>query len=173
MVVAYLSSRVEYEKRRYHAIFSTSGSGIVVINRDDHSIREANRTFLEITEDSAPQGKNIGTFFAKSDMATLEEMLQKTEIVTGLEMELKLWSGEVRTCLISGSILSQHEIVISAVDITVRKKALKATEEANRKLNILSSITRHDTSNKLLILSGHLTLHADTLRMQRKRKGSK
>jgi PAS domain S-box-containing protein len=43
-------------------------------------------------------------------------------------------------------------------DITLRKKNEHAIEAANRKLNLLSSITRHDIRNKITILAGYLEL---------------
>ncbi len=41
-------------------------------------------------------------------------------------------------------------------DITDRKQAEEALRQANKKLNILSSITRHDLKNQLLSLNGYL-----------------
>jgi signal transduction histidine kinase len=43
-------------------------------------------------------------------------------------------------------------------DITSRKRSELAVEEANRKLNLMSSITRHDINNQLTIFNGYLTL---------------
>jgi len=43
-------------------------------------------------------------------------------------------------------------------DITDRKRSELALQEANRKLNLLSSITRHDINNQLTIFNGYLTL---------------
>ena len=43
-------------------------------------------------------------------------------------------------------------------DITERKRIEVALHEANRKLNLLSSITRHDINNHLTVLKGNLTL---------------
>jgi PAS domain S-box-containing protein len=43
-------------------------------------------------------------------------------------------------------------------DITERKQADHALREANRKLNLMSSITRHDINNQLMIISGYLML---------------
>jgi len=48
-------------------------------------------------------------------------------------------------------------------DITERKKAEEALLLANKKLNLLSSITRHDITNQLLALSGFLDISKDTL----------
>ncbi|MGD0817496.1 MAG: GAF domain-containing protein [Methanomassiliicoccales archaeon] len=39
-----------------------------------------------------------------------------------------------------------------------RVKVEEALRETNRKLNLLSSITRHDITNQLMILSGHLSM---------------
>jgi PAS domain S-box-containing protein len=43
-------------------------------------------------------------------------------------------------------------------DITERRQAEGAVQEANRKLNLLSSVTRHDINNQLLVLTGRLSL---------------
>jgi PAS domain S-box-containing protein len=43
-------------------------------------------------------------------------------------------------------------------DITDRKKDELALQEANRKLNLMSSITRHDINNQLTIFGGYLSL---------------
>ena len=45
-----------------------------------------------------------------------------------------------------------------ATDITERKQAEEALREANKKLNLLSSITRHDINNQLLVIFGFLEL---------------
>jgi PAS domain S-box-containing protein len=43
-------------------------------------------------------------------------------------------------------------------DITNRRRADLAVHEANRKLNLMSTITRHDINNQLTILTGYLLL---------------
>jgi PAS domain S-box-containing protein len=43
-------------------------------------------------------------------------------------------------------------------DITERKQVEEALHHANNKLNLLSSITRHDINNQLTVLQGYLTL---------------
>jgi signal transduction histidine kinase len=47
-------------------------------------------------------------------------------------------------------------------DITERRRSEEALREASRKLNLLSSITRHDITNQLLILQGQLLLMKGT-----------
>ena len=43
-------------------------------------------------------------------------------------------------------------------DITRRKRSELAVQESNRKLHLMSSITRHDINNQLTIVSGYLSL---------------
>jgi PAS domain S-box-containing protein len=55
----------------------------------------------------------------------------------------------------SGKIIGFHGI---ARDITKRKRAEDALRQANKKLNLLSSITRHDINNQLTVLRGYLSI---------------
>jgi signal transduction histidine kinase len=54
----------------------------------------------------------------------------------------------------SSSVL--HSLLI--VDITERNLAEKTLQQTNRKLNLLSSITRHDILNLLIVIIGHMEL---------------
>lgn len=47
------------------------------------------------------------------------------------------------------------------LNITARKKALAALEEAHKKLNLLSTVTRHDITNQLAVLTGNLQVAHD------------
>lgn len=49
------------------------------------------------------------------------------------------------------------------IDLTERKRAEEVIRQANKKLNLLSGITRHDIKNQLLLLSGYLALSEKTL----------
>lgn len=49
-------------------------------------------------------------------------------------------------------------IVVTARDVTDRKKAEEAIRTANEKLNLLGNITRHDILNKMTVLLGYLEL---------------
>ena len=44
------------------------------------------------------------------------------------------------------------------MDITEREQAQSALRETNKKLNLLSNITRHDINNQLMALTGYLGL---------------
>lgn len=52
-------------------------------------------------------------------------------------------------------------MVVSMVDVTDREKITKALTNANKKLNILSGVTRHDILNEVTVASGYLELTGD------------
>jgi PAS domain S-box-containing protein len=66
---------------------------------------------------------------------------------------------EVNTTNLPGTLSSLPEQVFGGCrDITGRKRAEEALREANRKLNLLSGITRHDISNQLTVLQGYILM---------------
>jgi PAS domain S-box-containing protein len=56
---------------------------------------------------------------------------------------------------------SPSSVYTSFTDITQRKQAENALRQANRQLNLLSSITRHDILNKVTIILGYLDLASE------------
>ena len=83
----------------------------------------------------------------------------KTAVIEGTdirprEYRLTCRNGEVRVVEISGIILGDQYLV-TFLDVTERQQAEEALLEANQKLNILNSITRHDILNQLTGLKGY------------------
>ena len=77
-------------------------------------------------------------------------------------------SGGTRTVLWnSANIVDSNGSVISTIaqgqDITERKHAEDALRKVNKKLNLLSSITRHDIKNQLLALNGYIALSEEAI----------
>ncbi|WP_052418791.1 PAS domain S-box protein [Methanolacinia paynteri] len=55
--------------------------------------------------------------------------------------------------------LTGKKVILAVTrDITERKRAEEAVKEANNKLNMLSSITRHDILNMIMVINGYLDL---------------
>jgi PAS domain S-box-containing protein len=77
------------------------------------------------------------------------------------EIDIQLRDGTVRHCLIKTVTIEDNGLPsgLSVItDITERKAAEDALSRANKKLTILSSITRHDIKNQLMALSVYLEL---------------
>jgi signal transduction histidine kinase len=69
--------------------------------------------------------------------------------------------GSIFPVEITASVVSlkERDVIIAAVrDITERKLVEDALLQANKKLTLLSAITRHDITNQLTVLRGYLTL---------------
>jgi PAS domain S-box-containing protein len=95
----------------------------------------------------------------------VKKAIQATDpgYVSQVEHRIIRRDGEVRTIVVrfgitkdqTGRTIKTHG---ANQDITDRKRDEHALQGANKKLNLLSSITRHDINNQLLVLNGFLKL---------------
>jgi PAS domain S-box-containing protein len=97
----------------------------------------------------------------KSQVTSLLETGQSAGFEHTIEHEIQCPDGQVRvieSCMFT--IPAGNTFMAGAIlrDITSRKRSELEREEANRKLNLMSSITRHDINNQLTIFNGYLTL---------------
>ena len=72
-------------------------------------------------------------------------------------------NGQARDVIIDKAAILNSDGVATGIigvmfDITERKVSEKALEQVNKKLNLLSGITRHDINNQLTVLRGSLAL---------------
>ena len=87
---------------------------------------------------------------------------QQTDLFEAM-LRFRHADGEYRYILDRGKVIKWDDrrrpqrIVGTLLDITELKKMEEAMQTANRKLNLLSGITRHDITNQLMVLSGNLT----------------
>jgi PAS domain S-box-containing protein len=91
----------------------------------------------------------------------LRDVVQERTII----LELEEYRKDGTTIWVSNAVKFVRDqeghptsIIVLARDITEKKLADDALREANRKLSLLSSITRYDILNQLHILSGSLSL---------------
>lgn len=96
-----------------------------------------------------------------SVLPDLGEGLAGRDIRSRFREEIMVSRNQHRTYfdVLSFPLLSDDQetgYVVTLRDITEQKNAKDALETANRKLNLLSSITRHDINNQLTLLSGYL-----------------
>ncbi|WP_236610491.1 PAS domain S-box protein [Methanosphaerula palustris] len=137
---------------------------IVVVNR-------ATREMLGYTEDEligSPVSILIGDHPEKPDF--LADIINNGGSLSDIEMVCRKKDGTAMPVSVSGSVISDNARSISGVvivlrDITERKQAENAlilVLEKLKKINLLSSITRHDILNQLTVLKGYLEL-AETL----------
>jgi len=104
-------------------------------------------------------------FTADSYDAFREEIIALAGQKNGFEGEFQIQTlnGERKIVLMKVTVVPGYEqtfskILVSIIDISDLKRVEGALRQANRQLNILSSITRHDILNQLLALKGYLEL---------------
>lgn len=111
----------------------------------------------------------VREFVHPDDYAVVSEEIQKAlqttdpDYLSEREHRIIRRDGEIRYILVrigitqdaEGRIIKTHG---ANQDITERKKAEDAIRQVNKKLNLLTGITRHDINNQLLILNGYVDL---------------
>jgi PAS domain S-box-containing protein len=95
------------------------------------------------------------------DAAALEEFLRQVRDkrrVRDIEVGLVAYDGTIHWALVSAADCDDASIICTVVDITENKQAQEALTAANKKLNLLNNITRHDILNQLTALIGFLEI---------------
>jgi|GEM_PF-2261389 len=125
-----------------------------------------NRAFEEFFEVSRHEiiGKNLFDLFPKEQAvlyAGIDEDLLKKPRTDYYEISLTIPDGSRRQVLINASTFLNPDgsvggILGVIVDISELSKARLSAQQANRKLNLLASITRHDILNKVTVIIGKL-----------------
>jgi PAS domain S-box-containing protein len=110
------------------------------------------------------RGRNIKDLFGEKGKTYLDRIEKAVTSEKPMEFEdlvalpgKESWFLSVFT-YVPGPTEKESGVLIFSHDITERKKIEVALHLANRKLNLLSSITRHDINNQLVALSGYLAL---------------
>jgi len=110
---------------------------------------------------------SIFNYIAPGYSESVSASLRKRMIAGKLEpYEIEVFSktGERRIVVVSATMIEfggLPAILNVLTDITERKQAEEALMQANKKLNLLSSITRHDILNGVAVLKGYIELAGD------------
>ncbi len=148
-------------------LFDYANAPIITWDPGFH-ITRVNHAFVHLTGKSQEEmlGKTLDSLFPrethKSSMALIQTAF-KGERWENVEIPILTKEGTIRTVIwnsatvhdLEGAIVST---IAQGVDITERKRAEEALQQAHKQLNMLSSITRHDILNQLMALKGYLYL---------------
>jgi PAS domain S-box-containing protein len=145
-------------------ILNTAQAGIIIVDAATHRILEANNKALELI--GQPPERVIGSVCHRFICPAEEGRCPVTDCgMTVDTSERILITSEgaqvpVLKTVVPATVGGRDLLVESFVDITERKRSESAIREANRKLNLLSSITRHDVANQLTVVQGYTQLAA-------------
>jgi PAS domain S-box-containing protein len=148
-------------KNLYMAIFDNTGSAMIIIAKDT-SIVMANPGWTVIT--GIPTDSAIGRSWTEvihpQDLENLKKyhddrIEQPLHVPREYSFRLIDMSKNIHYCLVSVvRIPGTTNSIAAVVDISERKRAEDAIELANKKLNLMNNITRHDILNTITGLLG-------------------
>jgi PAS domain S-box-containing protein len=149
------------EGERTCGTYYNSQAGAFSYDRKTLNIREANPKFAQMVRyksdelmqksltDLIPDTTERDLFIAK---------IRDDHRVGDIEVRFRAWDGSLRWALVSAAESGEPAVICTAVDITDNKLWQEAITQANRKLNLLNNVTRHDILNQLTALIGYLEL---------------
>jgi PAS domain S-box-containing protein len=155
-------------EEKYRSILKASPDDITMTDMDGviYVVSPAALTVFGSTQEDELLGRSVVDFIIPEDRdrarANIGSMLRgvvsgfgeyRAERVDGSRFDI-----EVNGDLIRDAGGRPTGMVFIVRDITDRKRADQALRQANKKLNLLSSITRHDINNQLTVLQGYLEI---------------
>jgi len=153
-------------EERYRAVFETTGTSTILFEQNT-VISLVNAEFERMSGYSREEieGKMSWTGFIHPEdreriLAQYRRMGEHSDSSKEhYEFRFRTRAGEIRSLdLIIGIIPGTNQYVASMEDITDTIRSRKILELVNKKINLLSSITRHDILNQLMVLKGYLSL---------------
>jgi PAS domain S-box-containing protein len=153
-------------ENRYRRLFETAQDGILILDAESGQIVDVNPFLINMLGFSREEflGKKIWEIGLFKDIVANKDhfgKLQQNEYIRYEDMPLETAEGlHIAVEFVSNVYTVNNKKVIQCNirDITERKTAEDALALASRKLNLLSSITRHDINNQLQSLNGFLEI---------------
>ena len=158
-------------EEKYRALFENTGTAMALIE-EDTTISLVNAEFERLSEYSKQEveGKKSWTeFIVKEDLERMlvQHRLRRENRESALrhyEFRVNTKSGRTLIALLTIDVIpGTKRSIASMIDVTEQKQTEKAFSQAIKKLNLLSSITRHDILNQLTVLEGYLALTEGSL----------
>jgi PAS domain S-box-containing protein len=153
-------------ERKFRSLVEHSLDGILILDLQG-TILFANTAAARTIEADNPSdclGRNVMEFIApESREDVLKDFLQIARGHDAYLAQYRLLSAHGNSLWIEsiGKVITYEgkpADIVSIRDITERKQAGEALRQANKKLTILSGVTRHDIKNQLITLNGFATL---------------
>lgn len=145
------------------SVIESMNDGYIVADFTN-SIVDINKSALELAEKSRKEviGKNINEIFEKELKLfnNTDEGDFFTEISLKSGFETKFFNLNISSLTSRGDVRGKLMLIH---DITKIYRYQEALKQANKKINLMNNITRHDILNQVNVLSGYTTLISESL----------
>jgi len=161
-------SNLRGSEKRYRDLFEINNAVMFIIDPETGRIVDANDAASRFYGYSREELRESSiTRINISDPAQIRNDLGQAAGSKGVMFQFRhrKKSGEIRDVQVfSAPITFDDRILLHSVimDVTEQKNAEYALVQANKKLNLLSGITRHDIRNQLTALNAYLELARET-----------
>ena len=159
--------RIRESEQKFHTIFDSTGDGMLLADIETRRFVMANRAIQKMTGYTEVELLNftLSDIHPAADLPFVIGVFEKMvrgETDSTPEIPVLRKDGTIFYCDISSSVIvtiqDRHYMLGIFHDVTDRKRVEDALRQANKQLNLLSSITRHDILNQLMVLEGYLEL---------------
>ncbi len=141
--------------------YYNSQAGVFSYDRATLKIRDANRKFAHMIRYDCDElmKKSLPDIIPDADeregfLTSIRDLRR----VGDIEVRFRAWDGSMRWALVSAAETGEPGVICTVVDITDNKLSREALTQANKKLNLLNNVTRHDILNQLTALLGYIEL---------------
>jgi PAS domain S-box-containing protein len=141
--------------------YYNSQAGVFSYDRETLKIRDANRKFARMIHyecDDLMKCSLPDLIPIREEREGFLEKVRDLRRVGDIEVQFKGSDGSLRWALVSAAETGEPGVICTVVDITDNKLSQEALTQANKKLNLLNNVTRHDILNQLTVLIGYLEL---------------
>jgi len=155
-------------EKRYRDMFELNNAVMLIVNPATGSIVDANSAASRYYGYTHEEFCRLPiTEINIADPALIKQNMSRAAEDQGLVFNFRhrKKSGEIRDVeVFSAPIMSGGQKLLHSIiqDVTDRKRSEEALSEVNKKLNLLSSITRHDINNQLFSILAFLELSKES-----------
>lgn len=167
--------KLRESENKFAMIFMNSPFALTLTSMPDHKFTDVNEYFVKksgysFQEAIGKSPEELGLFPDKKEYESLIKEMKKYGEVDNFELKCRRKDGKTDLCRFSSRMVRMegtpyHLSVVE--DISGQKSAEEAFRIANRKLKILSEITRHDILNQLMVIMGSLEITEDYISDQK------
>lgn len=145
---------------KYRALFDAEPDAIIVISKASGMILDTNASATTLYGYSPEELRSMHIVDLSNEPEKTRGTLSLDQVCVPLRYHRKKDGTVIPVEVNMNTFLlgSEPMMVCTVRDITERTQTLQALLQANRKLNLLSSITRHDINNQLTSLYGNIEL---------------
>ncbi|WP_421908749.1 PocR ligand-binding domain-containing protein [Methanolacinia petrolearia] len=164
-----IEEQLKESENKFTTVFMNSHFVLTLISGTDQKFTDVNEKFVNQTGYSMEEtiGKTpgeLGIFQDNNEYKALLAAMRERGAIDNYEIKCRKKNGEINLCCFTSRFIRMggKPFCLAVVeDITERKTAEEAVRFANRKLNILSDIKRHDILNQLMVIKGFLEIAED------------